>query len=81
MTAFGEKREREKERKGINQHQQYTVSTDLILFIASHVWNEKGKEKKEWRAKKQPGCSDFHYSQLKFKVHHISNYIKAELLE
>lgn len=49
--------------------------------MASHVWNEKGKKHKERRAKKQPGCSDFHYSQLKFKVHHISNYIKTELLE
>lgn len=42
---------------------------------------KKLKKKKEWRAKSNLDVLTSHYSQLKFKVHHISNYTKAELIE
>lgn len=42
---------------------------------------EKVRNKKNEEQKSNLDVLTSHYSQLKFKVHHISNYIRAELIE
>lgn len=39
----------------------------------------RNKKNEEWKSNLDVLTS--HYSQLKFKVHHVSNYIKAELIK